>query len=192
MDFKPIGHSGGAKGSDKYWTDQLRKVDITVNNHYTKNFETPHGDFMSDPNINSLKIINKDLKKTAKTLYRNYPTRNKYINNLLIRNWLINYYTDSVYAIGTFNKNNIISGGTSWVCELAKEADKPVYFFDQDKNDWYLYRKSNTLLEPRFLLYDDIPKIITKNFACIGTRKINQNGKNAIKDLINANFKKTS
>ena len=52
---------------------------------------------------------------------------------------------------------------------------KIVYVFDQDINKWFIW-KDNTFIETN-------TPTLTKKFAGIGTREINENGIQAIRDV---------
>jgi len=59
---------------------------------------------------------------------------------------------------------------------MAIQANKPVYVFDQDKKQWFTKQPGEDWKQC------DTP-ILTKNFAGIGTREINQYGKDAIRSI---------
>lgn len=63
--------------------------------------------------------------------------------------------------------------------------NKPVYVFDQLENKWYTWGDTteNEGLFPRKGFIETDTPILTKNFAGIGTREINENGIQAIKDV---------
>ena len=76
-----------------------------------------------------------------------------------------------------------MKGGTGWACREAIDNNKPVYVFDQNKNSWYKYSYINN----KFEKIDYIPTL-TEKFAGIGTRELNENGRNAIIELYKKNF----
>jgi hypothetical protein len=72
----------------------------------------------------------------------------------LIRNWSQVKHSDAVYAIGHLvkpgdrlfpNQQNdtrtaqqvAVQGGTGYAVEMAIQAGKPVYVFDQERGMWY-------------------------------------------------------
>ena len=61
-------------------------------------------------------------------------------------------------------------GGTGWAVQVAVDHKKPIYFFEQNDNQWYYYDYESD----RFEIYEEIPKL-TEKFAGIGTREINDN-----------------
>src|SRR5690606_12297999 len=72
-------------------------------------------------------------------------------------------------------------GGTGYAVGMAINNNKPVYVFNQTKGSyeigWYKWDNNSNNFVPI-----ETP-ILTKNFAGIGTREINENGKQAIRDV---------
>ena len=113
-------------------------------------------------------------------------------NELLIRDWAQVKYADAVFAVTTLlqagDKIDLTriakipqgKGGTGYAIQMAINEGKPVYLFDQVRNQWFTY-KNNAWVKT------DIP-ILTKNFAGIGTRNLNENGKKAIEDVFSKTF----
>lgn len=64
---------------------------------------------------------------------------------------------------------------------MAIDVNKPVYVFDQDRNKWY------TNVDKDWIEIGT--PTLTPNFAGIGTRNINQNGIEAIRDVYENTFK---
>ena len=113
-------------------------------------------------------------------------------NELLIRDWAQVKYADAVFAVTTLlqagdkidstriAKISQGKGGTGYAIQMAINEGKPVYVYDQEKNQWFTY-KNNTWVKT------DTP-VLTKNFAGIGTRNLNEKGKKAIEDVFNKTF----
>ena len=166
-------HSGGALGSDTQW-DIIGKMFGMVNNkhYYFEGYKTPNGNTAIPINLKN--EADEKLKAANKTLGRRFPTSNEYVNNLLRRNWWQVKNSDAIFAISSITDNKV-DGGTGWAVHMAIAENKPVYVFDQNKNKWFTWN-NNKFVEV------DTP-VLTKNFAGIGTRKINENGKQAIRDV---------
>jgi hypothetical protein len=124
----------------------------------------------------------------AQTLHRPLGNLYPYVKNLLARNWFQVKNSEKIYAIGTFlnSKHKLVNGGTGWAVQMAIDAKKDVFFFDQDSVSWYAYSFSNQV----FGQIDYIPRL-TPNFAGIGTREISQAGIDAIKRIYTENFVET-
>jgi hypothetical protein len=67
-----------------------------------------------------------------------------------------------------------VQGGTGYAVAMAILHGKPVYVFDQERNKWFKN------IDGKWY-ESDIP-VLTENFAGIGTRNLNNNGKKAIED----------
>ena len=175
-----ICNSGGADGSDTVFEEECTKKGIQViawsfDGHNTKSLNR--------------KILTKEeltegfehVKKANETLKRNIYNLSPYVKNLLSRNWFQVKNSSAVYAIGTFQVNDfkIISGGTGWACQEGINNKKDVYIFEQNINSWFKYNYKNEIFEK----YNGIPQL-TKRFAGVGTREINENGIEAIKELL--------
>lgn len=190
---KPITlHSGGADGADSYWGMLGEQYGIKAN-HYK------HGDMIKG----NTPITEEDAKEgKEKVLKAGKQTGaiNKYAQNInkpeLIRNWSQVKYSDIILAIGTMLKagdkftdgsNRVakiaqVSGGTGYAVQMAINEGKPVYVYDQIRKEWYKniigkWEKSDT-------------PTITNNFAGIGTRALNEDGKKAIRDVYEKSFSK--
>ena len=100
--------------------------------------------------------------------------------NLLSRNYAQVKNADAIFAVGHL-KNGIVDGGTGWAVQMAIDDNKPVYVYDQIRKQWF----SNT--NDQWQVFSGVPKL-TKNFAGIGTRELNQDGKDAIKQVYENTF----
>lgn len=166
-------HSGGAIGSDTYWSEAGKQFGI-VTNHYYHGNKTPNGNF---------EISESDYKEGVERVQRANQTLNRKPDrymDLLARNWAQVKYSDAIFAIGTI-KNGIVSGGTGWAVQMAIDAGKPVFVFDQVKDAWFKYQNNQWIKT-------DTPTL-TENFAGIGTREIGINGKHAIEEVYAKTFR---
>ena len=176
-----VNHSGGAKGADSAWDFYGRKYGITDHRHYWHNG-------LPKPPLGNVEITDEELEEGwEKVLLANKKLKRRpdIYKSLLARNWFQVKNADSVFAISTLVASNPanqipdqVSGGTGWAVQMAIDAKKPVFIFDQDVNLWY-----------RFFDYYFVncnQPTLTQNYAGIGTRNINENGKNAIELLYKA------
>ena len=172
-------HSGGAVGSDTQW-DIIGKTFGMVNNkhYYFEGYNTPNGNTAIPINLKN--EADEKLKAANETLGRRFPTSKEYVNNLLRRNWWQVKNSDAIFAISSITDNKV-DGGTGWAAHMAIAENKPVYVFDQNKNKWFTW-SNNKFVEV------DTP-VLTKNFAGIGTRNINEAGKQAIKEVYEKTIK---
>jgi hypothetical protein len=167
-----INHSGGAIGSDTVW-GELSGQYGAISEHYWHGKRTENGNHeITEEEFEEGK---EHVLEANKTLHRQ-PY--KYMN-LLARNWMQVKNSDEIFGIGHF-KNKVVDGGTGWAVQMAIDAGKIVNFYDQDKCVWGRYSDGKWERS-------DTP-ILTKNFAGIGTRKLNDNGWMAIKDVVIKTF----
>lgn len=179
-----VNHSGGAVGSDAIWEEIGKKYGVISNHYFVKGNKTPNGNV----EITQEEAYEADEKLMIanRTLKRKFPTDNEYVNNLLRRNWQQVKNANTIYAISTIS-NNKVNGGTGWAVQMAIDEGKQVYVFDQDKNQWFEWVINKNLLgedsDGNFIKI--ITPVLTKSFAGIGTRKINDNGRKAITSVYN-------
>jgi hypothetical protein len=180
-------HSGGCDGADICWENEglkygVESVGYSFHNHKQYSYNR--------------KILNQDELREGwrnvmiaeKTLRRGLNTRQSfYVRNLVSRNWFQVKNAESIFAVGSFVDDNhdLVNGGTGWAVQMAIDNDKSVFFFDQFTNLWYNYSKEMGKFDELI----GIPTL-TKNFAGIGSRNLNDNGKRAIINIYEFNFKK--
>jgi len=177
--MKYICYSGGALGSDSVFESEAtkRKIEVVAysfDGHNTKS-------------QNSLILTSKQLKEgfehikiANKRLNRNINNLSSYVKNLISRDWFQVNSSDAIFAIGRMDGEDCVMGGTGYAVSCAIDKTKPVYFFEQNHNQWYYFDYDSD----RFEIYESVPKL-TENFAGIGTREINDNGIKAIINLFN-------
>lgn len=191
MEF--VNYSGGAEGADTMFEKEGEKYGIktVAYSFYGHNTSSKN---KWDLTQNQLEEGFKIVEVANTKLKRNITTISTYVKKLLSRDWFQVKNSDCVYAVGIFKTENQVSGGTGWAIQMAIDNNKPIYFFEQNKNKWFKYEKGHGDLnydrfaEPdRFREISYIPPL-TEKFAGIGTRNLNENGKNAIKELYRINF----
>lgn len=181
-------HSGGAIGADIEWDNIGKEFGLVDTKHYWMNNKTPHGNV----EITKEDMVEgqKKVTEAARQMGRIDPTH-QVRDERLIRNWSQVKYSDAIFAVTTllnegdemnYGKKAKISqgkGGTGYAVQMAINEGKPVYIFDQSRKKWY----SN--IDGKWS-ETEVP-LLTANFAGIGTREINEAGKQAIRDV----FEKT-
>jgi hypothetical protein len=170
-------YSGGAQGADAVWElesikHHFKVVAYSFDGHNTKSSNT----LVLSPN--QLKEGFKHIEIANKRLNRNIYNTSSYVKNLISRDYFQVKNSDAIFAIGRLQTENTVMGGTGYAISCAVDQKKPIYFFEQNDNQWYYYDYESD----RFEIYEEIPKL-TEKFAGIGTREINQNGVNAIINL---------
>lgn len=185
MENKYVCHSGGCPGSDIMWENECHKYGIE-----TIAYSFPgHSQKGRNPKILTPEELNEGFKHViiaSRPIKRSTFYVAAYIKNLLSRNWFQVKNSAAVYAIGKFmdDKHKLVKGGTGWAVQMAIDSEKPVYFFDQPTNSWYKY---DYVSSKCFEKIDNTP-ILTNDFAGIGTREIDENGKQAIIKILEWNI----
>jgi|LakMenEpi03Aug12_release.lakeMendotaPanAssembly.Ray.scaffolds.fasta_scaffold89380_6 hypothetical protein len=169
-------HSGGAKGSDSEWDRIGREFGITEHRHYWHSGS-------AKPPLANIEITEAQLEEGwERVKYANKVLKRKphAYKSLLSRNWFQVKNSEAVFAIGflDFDPRGVATGtdgGTGWAVQMAIDSGKSVFVFDQSKDHWYKWN--------RFMFIPCETPTLTKNFAGIGTRKIGENGKRAIREV---------
>jgi hypothetical protein len=188
-------HSGGCPGSDMEWENQglkygVKTIAYSFGNHvqYGRNQCKLTQDQLNE-GYEKCKIAAETLKRPWK-----YIENKPYVKNLLARNWFQVKNADCIYAIGRFvkgSKKMLVDGGTGWAVQMAIDNNKHVRFFEQDEDYWYRYDLRQFLRNMEYISFHEpltsIPTL-TENFAGVGTREINENGKRAISDVYKRAF----
>lgn len=187
-------HSGGCPGSDMEWENQglpygVKTIAYSFGNHvqYGKN-QCKLTQEQLNEGYEKCKIAAETLKRPWK-----YIENKPYVKNLLARNWFQVKGADCVFAIGKFVKNSttLVDGGTGWAVQMAVDNYVPIYFFEQNVNSWFSFDYCTDIdgaqRERQFIPCLCLPTL-TPNFAGIGTREINENGKRAIADVYKNSF----
>lgn len=183
-----LNHSGGAVGSDSYWGEIGEKYGVRSNHYWYKN-TTPFG----NTEISTEDALEGQQKATiaARQMGRIAPNH-QVRDERIIRNWSQVKYSDAIFAITTllqvgdemnYNKKALIiqgKGGTGYAIQMAINEGKPVYLYDQIKEQWY--KNINGEWSE-----SDTPTL-TYNFAGIGTRNLNDSGKRAIEEVYKKTF----
>lgn len=184
-----VNHSGGAVGSDYYWGMIGEKYGVKSNHYWYKNI-TPNG---------NVEILEEDALEgqqkvtiAARQMGRIAPTH-QVRDERLIRNWSQVKYSDAIFAVTTllqvgdemnYGKKALIvqgKGGTGYAIQMAINEGKPTYVYDQIRKRWY--KNINGEWSET-----DTPTL-TPNFAGIGTRELNEDGKRAIEEVYEKTFK---
>lgn len=180
--------SGGAKGADAQWGMNAGRAGQSVIHWSFKN----HKAFAPDQEVirlteEQLERADEALKKASKTLKRPWPgSRSHNVKSLLRRNWYQVQWSQSLYAVSTIKKcGKLVDGGTGWAVQMfldrfeqkAQFEPLPLFVFDQDKQFWFQW------IGDSFKKMDQPPSTPSGIWAGIGTRKLNESGKWAIRNL---------
>lgn len=164
-------HSGGAYGADTFWDIIGREFGVTKHMHYREASNASLSKKLRDANVTAITITPQQLEEGYKELEK--VTRKTYErnleNNLKARNFFQVKNADAIYAIAQLNIDKefdatSVFGGTNAAIQMAIAIGKPTYVWNTTDKTWYKW--NNNKFEKT-----ETP-ILTKNFAGIGTRDI--------------------
>ena len=176
LNFKPEEaefYSGAATGSDKAWEEAATKVGIKVKNYTVNNWDKLSNE--------ERERLDKEYQEVVNTLGRKVLDINSYSGKLVRRDMLQADKADAIFAIGTVASNGYVDGGTGYATTRGIIRGIPVYLFDQSDSTWKVWDKEQ---------YKFIPTIqpsLTKNAAVVGTRNLQNNGREAINNIFTIN-----
>jgi len=169
--------SGGAEGSDSLWGDMALKYGHRVT-HYSfagHKIRATRGDIVTLSDA-QLALADTHCHAANVLLQRSYPPSSRYVRNLLRRSWYQVEGATSLYAISSFEGEQV-AGGTAWaVAMFLIKHDLhacPAYLFDQTACHWFAWRGVWVSIYQ--------PPRPCGVYAAIGRRKLNLNGRLAIK-----------
>lgn len=178
-------HSGGATGADTFFELEGEKYGVKTVAYSFKghNTKSKNVKILTDEELNEgmehINIANKTLK-------RHIGNISPYVRKLLARDWFQVKNSDTIFAVSSLQDESKVTGGTGWATQMGIDNNKIVYVFDQNQNKWFRF----SYIMYKFLEMDKEPTL-TDNFAGIGSREMNENGKNAILRLYKNKFKTT-
>ena len=171
-------HSGMATGADTAWAEIADSIGIKTIGHSFKGHRVsgtrPAMETRNELTEEQLKVADKFIEKAAKGLGR--PINPDY-RNLFRRNYYQVKDSEAVIAIGKVLPDGTkVSGGTGWATQMGIDKGIPVYVFDQVKKSWFKWDGK------KFVDSDLPPKF--NDFAGIGTRDLNPDGRKAIEEYL--------
>lgn len=172
LNFKPEEaefYSGAAIGSDKAWEEAATKAGIKV-----KNYTVTNWDKLSNEERERL---DKEYQEVVNILGRKVLDINSYAGKLVRRDMMQADKADAIFAIGTVSSNGYVDGGTGYATTRGIQRGIPVYLFDQSDSTWKVWNKEQSKFIPT------IQPSLTKNATVVGTRKLQDNGKEAINSI---------
>ena len=175
-------YSGAAKDADTIWANIGKEFGLGKQVNYRP-------EDLQKLTKEQLQEVENAYQQAVKDLGRKSLDANTFAGGLVRRDYLQAKSADAVFAISTIvqpnekdpknyiNKTNkpLVAGGTGYAVQMAINLGKPVYVFDQIKNKWFVWKNNNFV--------EITTPILTQKFAGIGTREINENGKQAIRDV---------
>jgi len=207
------GHSGGAAGADTKWDQIGQEFGPITFKHYYTGERSPQNAPLGNVDITGKFIALEGAEKVAKAAKEMWGYKYSTMKDQrLVRNWAQVANSDAVYAVAPIgkqgdiwsedvskkegeqrivSKSEIVQGGTGYAVEMAIQAGKAVYVYN-DVNakaqshlpkGWYEWNGKN------FVAIDT--PTLTKNFAGIGSRGMSADAEQAIRDVYTKTFGKS-
>lgn len=202
-----IGHSGGANGADLTWDAEGKPYGVTFKHYYTgvKSDKNAPGGTVD---ISNFPVATEGASKVAQAAKVMWGYKyNTMKDERLIRNWAQVVKSEAIFAVApigkqgdvwsedkgktdprTVIKSEIVQGGTGYAVEMAIQAGKRVYVYNDPnaKADSHLPRGWYTWNGSKFEAIE--APTLTKNFAGIGSRNISDEAKQAIREVYAKTF----
>lgn len=172
--------SGGAAGAESCFGEFAEKYGIDEVNFSFEGHKTARNRGIRILNHEELKNGDVSMTYISGLMHRTYPNTDA-IRKVLQTIWYQINSSQEIFVIGTILADNTVKGGTGWGAEFAKLCNKKLYVFDQEKDNWFKWDKTNWVENPD-------PIITNIHFAGTGTRNLNENGKKAIEELYKRSF----
>jgi hypothetical protein len=177
--------SGGAKGAEAAFGESAAKHGV----------EEVHFTFDGHPieRHRGVRVLNHEeleqgdvsLAYVSKLMHRKYadaPTIRKVLQTL----WYQVNNGQEIYVIGTILPDDTVRGGTGWGAEFAKLCNKPLFVFDQERDSWFRWTGDT------WEAMGEGPTITHPHFTGTGTRTLHANARQAIEELFDRSFSKTT
>lgn len=172
LNFKPEEaefYSGAAIGSDKAWEEAATKAGIKVKNYTVNNW--------NELSNEQREKLDNEYQEVVSLLRRRALDINTYSGKLVRRDMMQADKADTIFAIGEVASNGYVDGGTGYATTRGIIRGIPVYLFDQKDNTWKIWDKEQSKFIPTS------QPSLTKNAAVVGTRKLQDSGKEAINSI---------
>lgn len=172
--------SGGAVGADLQFGMCAGKIGHRVFHFiFPGHRSTAPADELVTLTLDQLALADEHLHRANLTLGREWPVANPFTAKLLRRNFYQVCDAEAVYAVASFDDDGHVSGGTSWAVQMFLDrfnADRRnAFVFDQNSDGWFTWDCGWVAI--------DAPPTPSGAYAGIGSRKLQQNGKEAIRTL---------
>lgn len=173
-------YSGAAKGAEAAFGESAEKWGIEEVNFSFEGHPDARTRGIRYLTHEELKRGDVSLTYVSKIMHRSYPDT-RLFKKVLQTIWHQVNSGQEVYVIGWVLDDDTVRGGTGWGAEFAKICNKPLFVFDQGKNQWVKW--TGAVWAPV-----DPPVIKHAHFTGTGTRMLEESGKRAIVELFERTF----
>lgn len=181
--------TGGAYGADLVFATAAVdcNVPVTIVSFEGHRCIGPRGCTLRKLTASELAACDAALAQTASALRRAVPSGSGcYVLNLLRRNMAIVGGRDALVAVGKFDRDGNVDGGTAWgVQRYIHAGSGPVFFFDQGSARWLLWNREERTWTampsaPTIDAVGSVTDASVVEIACIGSRELTKDGSLAI------------
>ncbi len=176
--------SGGAAGAEAEFgacaeRHGIEEVNFTFDGH--KDVRTRGIRVLNHEELQAGDVSLEYVSKLMNRRYTDSPTIRKVLQTL----WYQVNNGQEIYVIGVILDDGTVRGGTGWGAEFAKLCNKPLFVFDQEKSGWFEWTEQTW--KPHGA---QAPRITHPHFTGTGTRRLQDNGRQAIEDLFTSSFER--
>jgi hypothetical protein len=172
--------SGGAQGAEAEFGAAAEKSGIEEVNFTFEGHKMSRTRGIRMLNHEELKKGDVSLTYVSSLMKRQYPNA-PVIRKVLQTIWYQVNSGQEVYVIGRIMDDGTVRGGTGWGAEFAKICNKPLFVFDQEKDQWFAWEEDHWVEHKT-------PVIGHRHITGTGTRFLEENGRRAIADLFSNSF----
>ena len=174
-------YSGGARGTEAYFGELAEQYGLQEVNYSFDGHKLERSRGLRVLTADELALKDVSLTYVSRLMNRSYSVAPLFRKVLQSICWQVSSGHE-VYVVGVIQDDDTVKGGTGWGAEFAKICNKPLYVFGQARNAWFRWDKTGWLeVEP--------PVINHRHFTATGTRFLEENGKQAIRELFERSFK---
>jgi hypothetical protein len=175
--------SGGAKGAESEFGATAERFGIEEVNFTFDGHQIVRQRGVRVLNREELKNGDVSLEYVSRLMNRRYtdsPTMRKLLQSI----WYQINNGQEIFVVGQILEDKTVKGGTGWGAEFAKLCNKPLHVFDQQRNAWFTWNQEDWVERQK----GDEPVIHQPHFTGTGTAVLEENGKQAIKELFERSF----
>lgn len=173
--------SGGAQGAEAEFGANAERKGIEEVNFTFEGHTIVRQRGLRVLNHEELKNGDVSLEYISKLMNRRY-TDNDTFRKIIQTIWYQINNGQDIFIVGEILEDKTVKGGTGWGAEFSKLCNKPLHVFDQKRNTWFTWNKTDWI-------EDKEPVIRRNHFTGGGTRFLEENGKKAIRELFERSFK---
>lgn len=175
--------SGGAPGAEEVFGACAERHGVEEVNFTFEGHKMARHRGVRVLNHEELQSGDVSLEYVSRLMHRRYtdaPTIRRVLQTL----WYQVNHGQEIYVIGAILDDGTVRGGTGWGAEFAKLCNKPLFVFDQDKDNWFEW--TGEAWAPRS--GSSAPVVTHPHFTGTGTRTPQPNALQAIDDLFTRSF----